>query len=145
MNDALTPHDIALSPLAAKCSTIIPTSEPTAHWGSVRSATAAIPVVLPPGCDSATLKIVNLAGRTIVEETFNADTTYSWTVFSGVAPSAEDFFTLTLTGKSGATVLSTETATLALVKGAFGAVEARLDPSSSAWGKAADNLVLPYS
>lgn len=136
---------IALSPLAAKGATIIPTSETTAHWGSIRAATVGISVVLPQGCDSATLTIVNLAGKTVVDETFDADATYSWNVFSGAAPSAEDFFTLTLVGKSGGTILSTETATLALVKGAFGAVEARLDPSSSAWGKAADNLVLPYS
>lgn len=136
---------IALSPLVAKGARIIPTPEPTAHWGSIRSATVGIPVVLPQGCDSATLKITNLAGRTVVDETFDADATYSWDVFSGAEPQTEDFFTLTLVGMSGGTVLSSETGTLALVKGAFGAVEARLDPSSSAWGKAGDNLVLPYS
>jgi hypothetical protein len=91
------------------------------------------------------LTIVNLSGTTVASETFNADAAYSWTVFSGAAPKEEDFFTLTLVGKSGSTVLSEETATLALVKGAFGTVEARTDPSAPAWRWAGDNLVLPYS
>ena len=124
---------------------IVPRSVSTAHWASIRSSVVSIPVVIPDGCDSATLAITNLAGEVVVSQSFNADATYAWTVFSGAAPKEDDFFTLTLVGKYGGTVLSVQTATLALVKGAFGAVEARTDTSVPAWRWAGNNLVLPYS
>ena len=124
---------------------IVPKSVSTAHWASIRSSVVSIPVVIPEGCDAATLAITNLAGEVVVSQSFNADATYAWTVFTGAAPKDDDLFTVTLTGTYGGTVLSVQTATLALVKGAFGAVEARTDPSDAKWRWTGDNLVLPYS
>ena len=65
---------------------IVPRSVSTAHWASIRSSVVSIPVVIPDGCDSATLAITNLAGEVVVSQSFNADATYAWTVFSGAAP-----------------------------------------------------------
>lgn len=124
---------------------IVPKAVSTAHWASIRSSVVSIPVVIPEGCDSATLAITNLAGEVVVSQSFDSDATYAWTVFTGAAPKEDDFFTLTLTGTYSGTLLSVQTATLALVKGAFGAVEAWTDPSVPAWRWAGDNLVLPYS
>ena len=125
---------------------IVPKAVSTAHWASIRSSVVSIPVVIPEGCNSATLAITNLAGEVVVSQSFDSDATYEWTVFPGAAPAEEeDFFKVTLTGMYSGTVLSVQTAMLALVKGAFGAVEARTDMADPAWLWAGDNLVLPYS
>ena len=124
---------------------IVPKAVSTAHWASIRSSVVSIPVMIPEGCDSVTLAITNLAGEVVVSQSFDSDATYEWTVFTGAVPAEEDFYTLTLTGMYSGTVLSVQTAMLALVKGAFGAVEARTDMADPAWQWAGDNLVLPYS
>jgi len=123
---------------------IIPTAKQTVYWQSIRTSSVTIPVEVPSYATSAELTISNLAGQVVGSQVFQSSGSYAWTVFSGAVPKKDDLFTLTLVTKNGSQVKKTETTTLALVRNAFAPVVLPTKETAG-WGKAGDNLVLPYS
>lgn len=129
---------------AADSARIVTDAKPTVYWQAIRANTVALPVEVPGWATSAVLTVADLAGKTLVNETFTASGEYAWTVFTGSVPEKDGFYELKLEIKNGTKLVQTKTATLALVRNAF---EPTVMTSKEVpgWGEAGDVLVLPYS
>ena len=123
---------------------IVTDAKPTVYWQAIRSSVVSLPIEVPSWATSAVLTVSDLAGKTLVNETFTASGDYAWAVFSGTVPEKENFYALKLEIKNGAALVQTKTATLALVRNAFEptVMTAKDVPG---WGGVGDVLVLPYS
>jgi hypothetical protein len=126
------PTQIFFAPQMNRLWTTVFTNEVLLRWTWATNATR------------AQLDIVGM-NRTFTWD-FNGVTSNSlWTVFTGTSPAEEDTYDLTLTFYNASeTVVNVLTSRLAIVKGAFGAVQVDPGPADTKWGKITDNAVIPY-
>lgn len=100
----------------------------TAHpdsivWTTLRESPVELPVVRPEGTAKTVFEVVDLAGDVVVsQEVAATDDTVRWAPFAGAAPSADEFYSLRLDFYAAGEnrPFASETARLAVVRGAFG-------------------------
>jgi len=115
------------------------------HWTTVFTNAVALRWEWPSAAASATLAFVGMESA-FTTNFAQMTTNYVWQAFASDAPATEDVYDLTLTFRDGdGGTVDTQTAKLAILKGAFG--EARLDPapSNSRWNKVREADVIPYA
>jgi len=91
-------------------------------WQTVNSVPCALPVDYPPGATRAMLTVTDVAGKKTVINVPDGADSVAWSPFAGVAPVEDAVYDLTLAYYKGSssTALSSVTARLAILKGAFG-------------------------
>lgn len=115
-------------------------------WATVFTNEVQLTWIWPADAADAQLVIEGMNGT--LATNFNPfETGFLWRPFASAVPAAEDAYALTLTFRAdgGETVVEELTSRLAVIKGAFGTAEMDPVPTSSAWGRIAQNVVIPYS
>lgn len=93
---------------------------------------------------SVQLDIVGMGGS-VTTNFASPATNWVWQAFAQSTPSAEDVYALTITfHNDGGSVVGALTSRLSVVSGAFGQALVDPDPSSAAWSKVKENVVIPY-
>ena len=116
----------------------------TRRWMTVYTNEVPLAWNWQAGASSVSLSVVGLDGA--VSTNFSGvASNMLWRVFSTRLPSTEDVYNLTLTFyTNGTTAVGALTSRLAVVAGAFGAVEVDPGAASKTWGKVTGNVLIPY-
>ena len=111
------------------------TQEETVLWSSVTSASPTLKAYFPAGATRAELSIKPMLhdGNVVAAELTPASPTFVWHPFAGTVPSEDEIYSLELTYYAGSDELSSETARLAVVPGAFGPLRVLTDTTSVDW------------
>jgi hypothetical protein len=114
------------------------------HWTTVYTNEVPLRWQWPEAAVGATLEIAGMGG-TFTTNFTEAVSGFLWRAFATEAPSTEDVHDLTLRFYgSGGVPIETQTARLAVVKGAFGAVAVDAAADSRSWARVKDNALIPY-
>ena len=111
------------------------TQEDTVLWSSVTSASPTLKAYFPTGATRAELSIKPMLqdGNVVSAELTPSSPAFVWHPFTGTVPSKDEIYSLELTYYTGSDELSSETAQLAVVSGAFGPLRVLTDTTSGDW------------
>lgn len=115
------------------------------HWMTVFTNEVNLAWDWSATAEKARLDITGMNGLFTTNITKAAASNYLWRAFASDVPEAEDVYDLTLTFYTAGDVLvGALTSRLAVVTGAFGAVQVRAETNNAAWSKVKANVVIPY-